>query len=92
MNGGYTETAYKDVFTDLSCVLLMSTLVTVGSSVSWQAVALSGHMVAAVSLAAGRARLAALVAIHASSAFWEKNGIKRERRHVLQSSTNFAEP
>ena len=51
--------------------MLMQTLITVGSGVSWKAVALSCHMVAAVRLAAGRTWHAALVAIHTGSAFWE---------------------
>lgn len=60
-----------DLNVRVQSLMLMPTLIAVGSGVSWKAVALSCHMVAAVRLAAGRTWHAALVAIHTGSAFWE---------------------
>lgn len=63
----------------------VTTLIAVVSCVSWQAITLSCYMVAAVRLATGWARHTALVAIHASSAFWEstRHGVSQGRREIL---------
>lgn len=64
-------------------VLLIQTLVTVGSGESRQTVTLSRHVMAAVRLTTGRTRRAALLPVHTRSAFWDT----KSRCHSLNPDT-----